>query len=101
MFLHHLAVVKDKESRRPRFRGRKGNTLEVSDSHGHRTTTPLVPLEDEPTKEEGNFAFGYCKSCDWTGRARRSRDKARRDAREHRGDCSGKGKVMLGATGHR
>lgn len=90
-----------KENRRPRFRGRKGNTLEVSDSHGHRATTPLVRLEDDLTKENGSFAFGYCKSCDWTGRARRSRDKAREDARHHRENCSGKGKVRLGAIDHR
>lgn len=94
-------VAKDKESRRPLFRGRKGNTLEVSDSHGHSSTTELVPLQDDLTKEDGNFAFGYCKSCDWTGRARRSRDKARQEAREHRAACAGNGKVMLGATDHR
>ncbi|GGB43374.1 hypothetical protein GCM10011492_37940 [Flexivirga endophytica] len=94
-------MVNNKESRRPRFRARKGNTLKVADSHGHKTTTPLVPLEDELTREDGSFAFGYCKSCDWTGRARRSRDKARGDAREHRADCTGKGKVMLGVTDHR
>ncbi|WP_446666280.1 DUF6349 family protein [Flexivirga sp. B27] len=92
---------KDKDSRRPLFRGRKGNTLKVADSHGRTSTTPLVRLEDEPTKENGSFAFGYCKSCDWTGRARRSRDKAREDARDHRAGCSGKGKVRLGATDHR
>jgi hypothetical protein len=94
-------VGKNKESRRPRFRARKGNVLKVADSHGHRTTTPLVPLEEELTKEDGSFAFGYCKSCDWTGRARRSRDKARQDASVHRTECDGKGKVMLGATDHR
>jgi hypothetical protein len=94
-------VVKDKENRRPRFRSRKGNTLKVADSHGHKSTTPLVRLEEELTKEDGSFAFGYCKSCDWTGRARRSRHKAREDARDHRHECSGKGKVMLGATDRR
>lgn len=55
--------------------------------------------EDEASIQDvGSFAFGYCTSCDWRGRARRSRDKARSDAREHRSDCSGKGKVHLAAT---
>lgn len=94
-------MAKNKEGRRPLFRSRKGNTLKVADSHGHRTTTPLVRLSEELTKEDGSFAFGYCKSCDWTGRARRSRDKAREDARDHREHCAGKGKVRLGATDHR
>lgn len=91
-------MAKNKESRRPLFRGRKGDTLKISDAHGNTSTTPLVRLDEELTREDGSFAFGYCKSCDWTGRARRSRDKARLDARTHRAECPGKGKVRLAAT---
>ena len=35
---------------------------------------------DPPTEDVGSFTFGYCTSCDWRGRARRSRQKAREDA---------------------
>ncbi|PWJ26620.1 hypothetical protein ATK17_2787 [Branchiibius hedensis] len=54
--------------------------------------------DDPPTEDVGSFTFGYCTSCDWRGRARRSRDKAREDARDHRVECDGKGKVHVGAT---
>ncbi|WP_265443493.1 hypothetical protein [Flexivirga meconopsidis] len=94
-------MVKDKESRRPRFLARKGDTLKVADSAGKKHTAQVVALDDDLTKEHGSFAFGYCKSCDWTGRARRSRDKARDDARDHHKLCDGKGKVVLGVTDHR
>lgn len=53
---------------------------------------------DPPTEDVGSFTFGYCTSCDWRGRARRSRQKAREDAFEHRVECDGKGKVHVGAT---
>lgn len=56
------------------------------------------PKNDPPVEDVGSFTFGYCTSCDWRGRARRSRDKARDDAREHAGDCRGKGKVHVAAT---
>ncbi|KYH42928.1 hypothetical protein [Branchiibius sp. NY16-3462-2] len=54
--------------------------------------------DDPPAQDVGSFTFGYCTSCDWRGRARRSRDKAREEAREHRAECDGKGKVHVGAT---
>lgn len=54
--------------------------------------------DDPPTRDVGNFTFGYCTSCDWRGRARRSREKARDDAREHHKECDGKGKVHVAAT---
>lgn len=94
-------MAKDKDNRRPRFLKRKGDELKVADAKGHTTKTELVPLDEDLTREAGSFAFGYCKSCDWTGRARRSRDKARDDARHHRSECDGKGKVMLGVTDRR
>lgn len=94
-------MSKDKDNRRPRFLKRKGDQLKVVDGHGDKHTTHLVHLDEELTKEDGSFAFGYCKSCDWTGRARRSREKARDDARHHRAECDGKGKIMLGAIDRR
>lgn len=94
-------VAKKKDSRRPQFLARKGDKLKVEDSGGHKRTAHVVALDEELTKEDGSFAFGYCKSCDWTGRARRSRDKARDDAKVHHESCAGKGKVMLGVTDHR
>lgn len=50
------------------------------------------------TVERGNFVFGRCKSCDWEGKARRSREKAKKDAAEHSDDCKGKGKVKVEET---
>ncbi|MFE5853979.1 hypothetical protein ACFQ61_12295 [Streptomyces sp. NPDC056500] len=47
-----------------------------------------MPQQDHPgngqttTVERGSFALAHCV-CGWTGPARRSRDRARTDAREH------------------
>jgi len=99
--VHDDRVTKDKDDRRPRFLQRKGDRLKVADSRGDKHTTHLVPLDEELTREHGSFAFGYCTSCDWTGRARRSRDKARDDAQQHRTQCDGTGTTMLGAIDQR
>ncbi|MET9473494.1 hypothetical protein ACFYWN_31420 [Streptomyces sp. NPDC002917] len=43
-----------------------------------------APPTHEPfTIERGSFCIARC-SCGWTGPARRSRDRARTDAEEHR-----------------
>lgn len=52
-----------------------------------------APLGD--SYDKGNFTYGYCKSCDWVGSARRARDSARRDALEHAALCSGKHKPRV------
>jgi len=62
----------------------------------HRVT--LERVEADTTQEDGSFVLGYCKSCDWTGPARRARDKARKDALAHADDCPSKGKVRLGVS---
>ncbi len=60
-----------------------------------------TPVVDESTKDEGSFTYGSCKSCSWRGRARRSRDKARSDAKDHQKSCDGEHKVKLKTTDHR
>nr|WTB32190.1 hypothetical protein OG781_24310 [Streptomyces sp. NBC_00830] len=44
-------------------------------------TTP--PAHEPSTVERGSFCIPRC-GCGWTGPARRSRDRARTDAEEHR-----------------
>ncbi|NYJ75932.1 hypothetical protein [Allobranchiibius huperziae] len=56
---------------------------------------------DSSTKDDGSFAYGFCKSCDWRGRARRSRDKARADVKDHEQSCKGTHKVKLRTTDRR
>lgn len=56
---------------------------------------------DDSTKDEGSFTYGSCKNCEWRGRARRSRGKARSDAEGHETSCKGKHKVKLKTTDHR
>ncbi len=60
-----------------------------------------VPVVDESTKDEGSFTYGACKNCEWRGRARRSRGKARSDAEDHEKSCKGTHKVKLKTTDHR
>ncbi|WP_218917371.1 hypothetical protein [Luteipulveratus mongoliensis] len=68
----------------------------------HQEIKAKVPLEepeeDHHIREHGSFTYGYCKSCDWQGRARRARDKARRDALEHKLTCEGKHKIRVATT---
>jgi hypothetical protein len=85
-----------------RFLRRKGHDLTVRDADGDKHRATLERLEraekavEDGTHEDGAFSFGYCKSCDWTGPARRARDKARKDAVSHQADCDGKGKIRIG-----
>ena len=87
-----------------RFLRRKGHDLTVRDSEGDKHRATLRRIEhlkqsgDDGTQEDGAFSFGYCKSCDWTGPARRARDKARKDAVAHQRDCEGKGKIRIGVS---
>jgi hypothetical protein len=93
-----------------RFLRRKGHDLTVRDIEGDKHRATLVRLErlertdgaapagEDGTHEDGAFSFGYCKSCDWTGPARRAREKARKDAVAHQGACDGKGKIRIGVT---
>lgn len=60
-----------------------------------------APVPEEATREEGSFTYGSCKGCGWRGRARRSRDKARSDAKDHKKSCEGEHKVKLKTTDHR
>ncbi|MDE9365511.1 hypothetical protein PZ938_07825 [Luteipulveratus sp. YIM 133132] len=66
----------------------------------HREIKAEVPLQepDGHTKERGSFTYGYCTSCDWQGHGRRARDKARRDALEHRMTCKGVHEIRVATT---
>ncbi|MFB6780324.1 MULTISPECIES: hypothetical protein [unclassified Streptomyces] len=46
-------------------------------------TLPTPPAHEPFTIERGSFCIARC-ACGWTGPARRSRDRARTDAEEHR-----------------
>ena len=86
-----------------RFLRRDGHDLTVRDAEGdkHRATLEkLAKAHDDGTQEDGAFSFGYCKSCDWTGPARRAREKARKDAVSHQSECGGKGKIRIGVREH-
>ena len=102
--MHHGPMAR---KRGLRFLARDGHELTVRDAEGekHRATIAkleklekLEKIEAFGAHEDGAFAFGYCKSCDWTGPARRARDKARKDAFEHQDDCPGKGKIRIGVA---
>ncbi len=87
-----------KGSASPRFWGRSGHDLTVKDSEGRKHHATLEAVDHDATRDDGAFALGYCKSCDWTGPARRARDKARRDALAHQDDCPSKGKIRIGMS---
>ena len=76
----------------PRFFKRRGPDLTVKDSDGVKHHATLEPVDRHGTHDTGAFAFGYCKSCDWTGPARRARDKARTDAVAHQEECTARGR---------
>ncbi|MDP5313553.1 hypothetical protein [Streptomyces poriferorum] len=44
---------------------------------------PARPAHEATTVERGSFCTARC-SCGWSGPARRSRDRARKDAEDHR-----------------
>ncbi|HWU12353.1 MAG TPA: hypothetical protein VN520_39425 [Streptomyces sp.] len=55
------------------------------------TSTPpaaLAPPHSTTTLERGSFCLARC-TCGWSGPARRSRDRARTDAEEHRSSPAG------------
>jgi hypothetical protein len=82
-----------------RFRSRDGHKLTVTDDEGLRHRATLTKVEEQVSvREDGSFTFGFCKSCNWVGPARRARGKARRDAETHLPDCTGGGKVRIGVT---
>ncbi|MER8183210.1 hypothetical protein [Kitasatospora sp. NPDC094015] len=59
--------------------------------HSERPVEPgAEPTSDHQVtvEERGSFAFAGC-SCGWFAPARRSRDRARRDAAEHRSEHEG------------
>ena len=72
---YRCAVAKDKKRVPVRLRlkppidGTKKVTVEVKPSH--------------LTEDIGSFTFGLCRSCDWRGPGRRSREKARDDVKAH------------------
>lgn len=61
---------------------------------GHKKLTVEVK-EKHLTEDVGSFTFGLCKSCDWRGPGRRSREKARDDVSHHHDKCAGKGKTVM------
>ncbi len=88
--------------RRLRFLRRSGHDVTIADDLGqtHRATLTRVEEVEESVsvREDGSFTFGYCKSCNWVGSARRARSKARQDAIAHLDDCPGKAKVRIGVS---
>jgi hypothetical protein len=82
----------------PRFLKRRGDELTVKDAGGNKHHATLERVDADSTHEDGSFVLGYCKSCDWTGPARRAREKARKDALAHAEECASKGKVRLGVS---
>ena len=82
-----------------RFLKRKGHHLTLTDEEGLRHRATLTQVEKSVSvREDGSFTFGFCKSCNWVGPARRARGKARRDAEAHLPDCSGSGKVRIAVS---
>lgn len=88
-----------------RFLKRSGRDITIADNAGHTHHATLTRPEDlddvdnpVSVREDGSFSFGYCKSCNWVGPARRARGKARRDTTAHLPDCPGKAKVRIGVT---
>lgn len=82
-----------------RFLKRSGHDVTIADNVGQTHHATLTRIEESVSvRDDGSFTFGYCKSCDWAGSARRARGKARRDAIAHMPDCPGKGKVRIGVS---
>ncbi|MEU1351809.1 hypothetical protein ACFYPA_34170 [Streptomyces sp. NPDC005775] len=52
-------------------------------AEGPPAVPPARPAHEATTVERGSFCTARC-SCGWSGPARRSRDRARTDAQEHR-----------------
>ena len=89
-----------------RHRAVQVHTCEVAkDKKKHKKSETVVTAPaaapDSSTKDDGSFAYGICMSCEWRGRARRSRPKARADAKDHENSCKGTHEVKLKTTDHR
>lgn len=68
--------------------------LRVHDVKGAKNL--VVDIKPQHLVEDvGSFTFGYCRSCDWRGPGRRSRQKARDDVAAHVENCPGKGKAVV------
>jgi hypothetical protein len=82
-----------------RFLKRSGHDVTIADDGGQTHHAILMGIEESVSvRDDGSFTFGYCKSCNWVGSARRSRGKARRDAIAHLPECPGEGKVRIGVS---
>ena len=82
-----------------RFLKRSGHDVTIADNVGQTHPATLTRIEESVSvRDDGSFTFGYCKSCNWAGSARRARGSARRDAIAHLPDCPGKGKVRIGVS---
>ena len=89
----------DVSNRMLRFLTRSGRAVTIADNAGETHHATLTRIEDSVSiRDEGSFSFGYCKSCNWVGSARRARGKARADALTHLAQCLGKGKVRIGVS---
>ena len=89
----------DVANRMLRFLKRSGHDVTVADDDGKKHHATLTRVEESvDVREDGSFTFGYCKSCNWVGSARRARGKARRDAVAHLPECPGAGKVRIGVS---
>lgn len=89
--VHNMGVARDKKDKDKKDKDKKKS----------KAAEPAPPEPEESTRDEGSFTYGSCKSCAWRGRARRSRDKARSDAKDHTKSCDGDHKVKLKTTDHR
>jgi hypothetical protein len=89
----------DVAKRMLRFLNRRGRDVTIADTVGQKHHATLMRIEETvPVRDDGSFTFGYCKSCNWVGPARRARGKARQDAIAHAPDCRGRGKVRIGVS---
>ena len=60
-----------------RFLKRSGHDVTIADDVGQTHHATLTRIEElVSVRDDGSFTFGYCKSCDWAGPARRARGKA-------------------------
>lgn len=91
--VQNVGVAKDK--------GKKDTGKKDKSKKKSASAESAPPEAEESTRDEGSFTYGSCKSCEWRGRARRSRDKARSDAKDHKKSCAGEHKVKLKTTDHR
>lgn len=74
------AIALGGTSRKKILKRRKKQVIE----RGAEPTPDEIVFSDTPgIIDDGNFSFGVCHVCEWRGKGRRAREKARRDAAEH------------------